>query len=141
MAKFRAESLGREWLELTESDGQYGLAGLGDLSFLKSLQQSRELVGGWASVDDLKVAVASFASNSIFDLMMREVLQKATGEWQEPFTEDELCHCRLVPTVVVDSAILAGAHTPEEVSRQTNASTQCGTCRPDVEKILAARLR
>lgn len=73
-------------------------------------------------------------------LLLREWILKARGEWKFPYNEDELCHCRRVPTHVVDQAIVAGAHTPEAVSRATSASTNCGTCRPDVERILAYRL-
>jgi bacterioferritin-associated ferredoxin len=141
MANYKSEAIGREWLQLHESEAGYKLSGLGNLSFLRCIESARELASSWSSKDQLESAKAEFSSHSTFDVMMRELLQKATGDWSAAFNEDELCHCRLVPTEVVDAAIIAGAHTPEEVSRQTNASTQCGTCRPDVEKILAARLK
>ena len=73
-------------------------------------------------------------------ILLREVLLKAQGRWEYPYAHEELCHCRVVQTQTVDRAIVTGAHTPEEVSRQTSASTACGTCRPDVEKILKFRL-
>jgi NAD(P)H-nitrite reductase large subunit len=44
-----------------------------------------------------------------------------------------MCHCRVVTTAQVDRAVVAGCHSPREVSRETTASTSCGTCRPDVE--------
>jgi bacterioferritin-associated ferredoxin len=74
------------------------------------------------------------------ELMLRELILKARNEWDFPYKEEELCHCRAVPAVVVDQAILAGAHKPEQVSRWTSASTACGTCRKDVIAILACRL-
>ena len=74
------------------------------------------------------------------ELMLKELILKAQGQWQYPYGEDELCHCRAVPTEVVDRAILLGAHTPELVSRWTSASTACGTCRKDVTNILQYRL-
>ncbi|MEO0335870.1 MAG: (2Fe-2S)-binding protein [Pseudomonadota bacterium] len=137
---YKSEAVGREWLELSEQESGYQLKGLGSLAFLRCLQEAKQKANSWSTSKDLTAALSEFGSNSTFDVMMREVLLKATGGWQPAFTEDELCHCRVVPTEIVDAAIVAGAHTPEEVSRQTNASTQCGTCRPDVEKILAARL-
>lgn len=73
-------------------------------------------------------------------ILARELILKARGEWKFPYLDEELCHCRMVPTEIVDQAIVAGAHTPETVSRLTMASTSCGTCRADVLKILAYRL-
>ena len=73
------------------------------------------------------------------ELMLRELLLKARGEWIEPYNEEELCHCRAIPTKVVHQSILAGAHRPEEVSRWTSASTACGTCRKDVVSLLKAQ--
>lgn len=74
-------------------------------------------------------------------LLVRELILRARGEWVYPFEHLELCHCRSVATEVVDQAILAGAHTCEKVSRRTSASTACGTCRPEVQKILDYRLK
>jgi bacterioferritin-associated ferredoxin len=79
--------------------------------------------------------------NSHSEILVRELLQKSKDAWQLPYLHEELCHCRGVPTDVVDQAIIAGAHAPKVVSRWTTASTACGTCRPDVEKLLAYRLR
>lgn len=75
------------------------------------------------------------------ELLLREVILKAQGRWQYPYEEEELCHCRAVPTKVVDSAILQGATRPELVSRWTSASTACGTCRKNVEAIIAYRTK
>lgn len=73
-------------------------------------------------------------------LLVRELILKARGEWKFPYKDDELCHCRSIPTKIVDQAIVAGAHTPEAVTRQTSASSACGTCRPDVQNIINYRL-
>lgn len=75
------------------------------------------------------------------DLLIKEFILRARGEWQFPYGEAELCHCRSVPTEVVDQAIVAGAHTCVNVSSRTSASTACGTCRPDVQKIIDYRLK
>lgn len=79
-------------------------------------------------------------SNSHEDLLLKEFLLKAKDQWSFPYTELELCHCRKVSTLVIDHAIVSGAHTPEAVSRLTSAATACGTCRPQIEKIIAFRL-
>jgi bacterioferritin-associated ferredoxin len=73
-------------------------------------------------------------------LCLREAILKIRGEWDFPYKEEELCHCRAVLTAVVDQAICAGAHAARKVSEVTSASTACGTCRPDVEAILKFRL-
>ncbi len=73
-------------------------------------------------------------------LLVRELILKVKGEWNHPYPHDELCHCRAITTRAVDQAILLGAHTPEVVTRRTSASSACGTCRPDVQKIIAYRL-
>lgn len=73
------------------------------------------------------------------EMILREVLLKQRGEWAFPYKDLELCHCRTIPTEVVDQAIVNGASTTDQVSRRTSASTACGTCRPDVQKILDYR--
>lgn len=73
-------------------------------------------------------------------LLLRETILKLRGEWKFPYQEDELCHCRMIPTEDVDQAIIAGAHTPEAVTRLTSASSACGTCRPQVQRLIDYRL-
>jgi len=75
------------------------------------------------------------------DLLIKEFILRAKGEWAFPYKDTELCHCRSVETSVVDQAIIAGAHTCVNVSSRTSASTACGTCRPDVQKIIDYRLK
>ncbi len=74
--------------------------------------------------------------NSHSHLLIRELILKSHGDWQPPYTADEICHCRGVPTEKVICAIKSGAHTTNEVSRVTQASTSCGTCRSDVQNLL-----
>lgn len=74
-------------------------------------------------------------------LLVRELILKSQGKWDFPYQHAELCHCRTVAARVVDQAIVSGAHTPEVVSRRTSASTACGTCRPNVQKIIDFRLQ
>ena len=63
-------------------------------------------------------------------LLLSELILKAQGRWQSPYLEAELCHCRRVPTKMVEAAIVAGAQNPEQVAQDTSAGTGCGTCRP-----------
>ncbi|MFN7454520.1 MAG: (2Fe-2S)-binding protein [Pseudobdellovibrionaceae bacterium] len=71
------------------------------------------------------------------EILLRQFLLEQRGEWNPPYTHEEICHCRAVPTREVEKAIIMGAHTTQKVSRWTSASTACGTCRPDVEKMIS----
>lgn len=73
-------------------------------------------------------------------LLLKELLLKIHNKWEEVYPHQELCHCRAVPTQVVDEAIVLGAHDIRTIRRQTSANTACGTCQPEVEKLLEQRL-
>lgn len=111
------------------------LKGIGGPAMLKLLSEWKHRLTGELS----KLALPEGDSGP--ELMLRELLMSARGEWKFPYGEAELCHCRAIPTPVVDQAIIGGAHTPEIVSRWTSASTACGTCRKDVIAILDYRLK
>lgn len=73
-------------------------------------------------------------------LLLNELILKLQNKWTHPYPHEEVCHCRVVSLETVEQAIMNGADTPEMVSRWTMASSACGTCRADVEKILKFRL-
>tara|TARA_B100001248_G_C27396310_1_gene465832 strand:+ start:106 stop:504 length:399 start_codon:yes stop_codon:yes gene_type:complete len=75
------------------------------------------------------------------DILIKEALLKATDNWQFPYTEEELCHCRMIPAKVVDEAIIGGLHTAQEVGRFCSAGITCGNCGPDVQAIIDYRLK
>ncbi|MBC7371762.1 MAG: (2Fe-2S)-binding protein [Bdellovibrionaceae bacterium] len=75
------------------------------------------------------------------ELLLREMVLKLANQWSYPYKEAEVCHCRNVSCKAIDQAIVAGAHTTAVVSRQTSASTACGTCRPDVQQMINYRLQ
>lgn len=110
------------------------LSGIGGPAMLALLSEWRGKLKG-----ELK-SVGLPEGNSGPELMLKELILKARDEWKFPYGEPELCHCRAIPTMVVDQAIISGAHQPEIVSRWTSASTACGTCRKDVISILNYRL-
>ena len=137
---FKSSLPGREEVELTlPEEGAKDLKAarlraVGSLSFLKKIEEWRGRLSGPLSSLELP------EGEDPGDLLLKEVLLKAKGEWAYPYGEDQICHCRAVPTSTVDTAIVCGAHTPQDVSQQTSASTACGTCRPDVEAIIKYRL-
>lgn len=130
----RAVLDGRDSLEIFEENGKVRRRVIGCEALLTLVQDLRARFGD----DPAKWEPPAGPAHQ--EILVREFIQRLKGEWKLPYAHDELCHCRMIPTRVVDQAIVAGAHTPEAVSRATSASTACGTCRPDVEKILAYRL-
>lgn len=75
------------------------------------------------------------------EILLREAILKAKGEWKFPYNEEELCHCRAISTSKVDAAIVSGCHNVRSVARETSAGTSCGSCRPNTEAIIAYRLQ
>lgn len=74
-------------------------------------------------------------------ILLRELILKLQNRFQLPYQEAELCHCRAVPTDVVDRAIVGGCHTTNSVARATSAGTSCGTCKPDTDSLISYRLK
>ena len=74
-------------------------------------------------------------------ILIREFVLRARDGFSLPYRDQELCHCRAVPTDVVDRAIIGGCHSVQSVARMTSAGTSCGTCKPDTESLIAYRLR
>lgn len=125
---------GCDRLELSQEAGKDSLKVIGCAKLLQLLQSLKLKAGS-----DIKSwPLPEGSSHEI--LLVRELILKATNQWKHPYTHEELCHCRAISTRAVDQAILQGAHNPEIVTRRTSASSACGTCRPDVEKIIAYRL-
>lgn len=74
-------------------------------------------------------------------LLIKELILKLKGQWKHVYEHDEVCHCRNVSLESVEQALFLGAQTSEMISKWTMSSTACGTCRPDVEKIIEFRLK
>lgn len=86
---------------------------------------------------DLQVSAGADHSS----ILIRELVLRLRGSFELPYREEELCHCRGVPTAVVDRAIIGGCHTIQSVARMTSAGTSCGTCKPDTESLISFRLK
>ena len=125
---------GCDRLELVIENEKSSLKVIGCTKLLQLLSELKNQFGS-----DVKLWVLPEGSNHEL-MLVRELILKAKGDWNYPYQHEELCHCRAITTKVVDQAILSGAHHPEVVTRRTSASSACGTCRSDVEKIIAYRL-
>lgn len=72
-------------------------------------------------------------------MLVRELLLKLQDKWDYPYKEEELCHCRAIPTRVVDQAIVSGVHRIEDIGKFCSAGVTCGNCRTDIEAIMEFR--
>jgi bacterioferritin-associated ferredoxin len=116
------------------------------------LATSLRVVGCADTINKFKTLVQTYKNRSVFewpmpmgishsDMLIRELLLKVNDKWDFPYREEELCHCRSVPTLIVDQAIIGGAHTCNQVTNQTGAASACSTCQVHIEKIIQYRLK
>jgi len=70
---------------------------------------------------------------------MRQAL--LAGHLPGRVSEPMLCVCHGVAAGAVRAAIAAGASTLTEIGAATRAGTGCGSCKPELRQILAARAR
>jgi bacterioferritin-associated ferredoxin len=69
-------------------------------------------------------------------ILINQLKLKVEGKWMLPYEHKELCHCRQVPTQVVEELIILGAHSQPEISQRCRAGTGCGTCRKDIVTLI-----
>ncbi len=132
--KFSVELEGRDRIEVEMKNAipKVGFRGCSELMGLMQLMRKN------FGVDLSQWPTPNGSSHS--EILLRELILKLRSEWKYPYQEAEVCHCRNVTCHTIDQAIIAGAHSTEIISRQTSASTACGTCRPDVQKMIDYRL-
>ena len=106
------------------------LTALGPLPFLRQVNEWRNKFVGPLS------SVTMPEGDDTGSMLLREILLKAKGEWNPPYQQEQMCHCRAISTTKVEEAILVGNHSHRKVSRMTSASTACGTCHPDVQAMI-----
>ena len=131
----REEIKARVELDSEQNIVKAELLGIGGPDFIRAVAAFRERLKG--PLAKLEAPAGARAH----EIMLRELVLRLKGEWSPPYKDDEICHCRVVPTQTVDLAICTGAHTSRQVSELTAASTACGTCRPDVEAMIQYRLK
>ncbi|MFK8139066.1 MAG: (2Fe-2S)-binding protein [Bdellovibrionales bacterium] len=119
----------RDFVTLSKEDGKWSYSAKGCLNFLKAI---------------LELSEKSYDFNSIswdqhsphVRLLMKELQLKLADQWELPYEEVELCHCRAVITEAVVDSIQSGADTVERVGLLCTAGTSCGSCKPDTESLL-----
>lgn len=128
-------SSGRDQIHWEKTNDQNKVNFIGCFEFTQLVKNYRAKFGN----DVFKWPTPKGASHS--EILIREFILKLQGKWDYPYKDEELCHCRHVTTKTVDQAILNGAHTHDLIMLWTGCSTACGTCKPDVEKIIHYRLQ
>ncbi len=128
------ELQGRDRLEVTSLD-PFKMQVIGCESLHQKLNLMKQSQGSDVSKWTLQT------DQNHVSLLINELILKLQNKWNHPYPHEEVCHCRTVSLETVEQAIMNGAQTPEMVSKWTMASTACGTCRIDVEKILKFRFQ
>lgn len=129
-----AKSDGRDEIQWESLDTQNKVTFVGCSEFTELVKNYRVKHGN----DVFKWPTPSGSSHS--EMLIREFVLKLQDKWDYPYKDEELCHCRHVKTKTVDQAILNGAHTHDLAMLWTGCSTACGTCKPDVEKVIKYRV-
>lgn len=119
-----------------KANGRYSFKAVGCTLFLRQLTLFFDLINkeGLESIEEPQ-------GNGHIDILIREILAKLKGEWNFPCLEEELCHCRKISTSDVDQAIVSGIHKLKGIGEECSAGITCGSCQPDIEKLLSFRLR
>ncbi len=69
------------------------------------------------------------------ELLINAFIRKVKNPVSTP-EHDEVCHCRMVSRDKIESAIYQGCRDVNGISQRTLAGTGCGSCRPDLERML-----
>jgi NAD(P)H-nitrite reductase large subunit len=139
--KGRAELPQREWLEIEVDLDDSGVVkdarwkAWGCHHLVEAVEKAAK------ALHNAELATFSWPGFEHWDLLIQESLDRILGKFKIPVDDPETCHCRKIPTAKVDEAIVLGAHTPEKVTAWTSASSGCGTCRPEVQKLINYRLK
>ncbi|MCB0348581.1 MAG: (2Fe-2S)-binding protein [Bdellovibrionales bacterium] len=133
MKKIVVELENQDSISVSLESGSLHFEAKGCLEIIKICQQ----LNTQKISDPFKCALPT--GNGHVSMLVRELLQKAKEVWDFPYKEEELCHCRAIPTKVVDQAIINGLHNVEEIGKFCSAGVTCGNCRTDIENILNYR--
>lgn len=116
--------------EITYKDGKVHV--IGPLSLIQQMNSLHQQFGAdpavWPELTKL---------GSKDDILINEFILKVKSQFKLAYEHAELCHCRMVPAEKVYEAIKQGCQSVEAVGRTTLAGTGCGSCRDDIEKLLA----
>ncbi|OFZ29675.1 MAG: hypothetical protein A2622_10645 [Bdellovibrionales bacterium RIFCSPHIGHO2_01_FULL_40_29] len=104
---------------------------VGSFELIHKMNELKEKYGSnpvkWPELEKIK---------SADELLINEFILKCQSRFQLAYEHAELCHCRMVPAERVYDAIKQGCRTVNDIGRTTLAGTGCGSCRPDIEKLL-----
>ena len=100
---------------LVKDDKLVGAILIGDKS---EFQEFKELIGKRIELSDKRLALLR------------------SGKATEPMQGKLICSCNNVGTSNIEKAIEGGCESVESIGQKTNAGTGCGSCRPEVKRLL-----
>ena len=106
---------------------------IGSLNLLNKMAEYKQKYG---SSPACWPAVKAQSPDDLDDLLINEFILKCNSQFKLAYEHLELCHCRMVTAERVYDSIKQGCSTVEDVGRAVLAGTGCGSCRPDIEKLL-----
>ncbi len=86
--------------------------------------------GDWSVVKDL------FAADKLTDAQRRSLLSGRAGDGMRS-AGPVVCACFGVGRTTICNSIAAGAQTPAEIGRRLKAGTNCGSCIPELKRLIA----
>ncbi len=104
--------------------------------------------GSYHLIELLKVYLDKYGENpkdwmpiekkslSTIEMLMNEFIDKVNLRYKLPYTHEEICHCRLVPTESVVQCIKTGCSSLRSVGLATKAGTGCGTCQTQIVDLM-----
>lgn len=118
---------------------------------IKSTEQDVSCSGSFALIEKVNRYKKEFGSDPAKwpvvpvsdsnDILINELILKSTEQYAISYDQEEMCHCRTVPTETVIQSIKQDCRTVKEISRATKAGTGCGTCVPQLRILLSEILR
>lgn len=73
------------------------------------------------------------------EYLLQELILKAKGTWELPFSGQIVCNCREVYSETIDQALVAGAQTIEDITYWTTACSSCTSCKSKIEDLIRFR--
>ena len=134
MRKVRVQIQNRDWAEASQNskDSPWQIEAFGCFDFLVKVKSLREQLKN-KKVSELNLLEDRDHSS----LLLNELILKMQNRFVLPYQEEELCHCRHIPTSNVQNALLAGNLSLKAIGQICGAGVSCGSCKPDIEALIA----
>ncbi|MEL6560576.1 MAG: molybdopterin-dependent oxidoreductase [Bacteroidota bacterium] len=107
-----------------------------ELYYKKCIIKNDRLVGAILLGDKAEFAEFKELIDSQTELSEKRLQLLRSGKVSEPVIGQLVCSCNNVGSGNVENAISAGCSTLKDICQQTGAGLGCGSCKPEVQRIL-----